>query len=251
MIEIRRPIAVPGTLLTRGRQLRDEHIARHARGDTGFTFDRAVYGDAEVKAALCIAQHDKCGFCESKVTHVAFGDVEHFRPKAAFRATQGDALTRPGYYWLAYEWTNLLFACEPCNRRHKGNLFPLVDEAMRARSHTDDITRETPLFIDPTAEDPTAHIGFREEYPYPIGGSPRGDATLRALGLDRPELVERRRERLQTIRLLRSAAQQLRRKRDRRSKALAREIEKELQRSVEDGAEFAAAVRCAMAAQTP
>jgi hypothetical protein len=106
-----------------------------------------------VKAALRIAQHDKCGFCESKVTHVAFGDVEHFRPKAAFRAIQGDALTRPGYYWLAYEWTNLLFACEPCNRRHKGNLFPLVDEATRARSHTDDITRETPLFIDPTAED--------------------------------------------------------------------------------------------------
>src|SRR5262249_28061800 len=99
------------------------------------------------------------------------------------------------------------------------------------------------------AEDPTTHIGFRKEYPYPIGGSPRGDATLRALGLDRPELVERRRERLQKLRLLRSAAQQLRRRRDRRSKALAGEIEEELQRSVEDGAEFAAAVRCAMAAQ--
>jgi hypothetical protein len=251
MIAIRRPVAVPHALLMKGRQLRDEHIVQHARGDTDFAFDRSVYGDAGVKAALRIAQHDKCSFCESKVTHVAFGDVEHFRPKAAFRAIQGNDLTRPGYYWLAYEWTNLLFACEPCNRRHKGNLFPLIDEATRARSHTDDVTREIPLFIDPTTEDPTAHIGFREEYPYPIGGSPRGDATLRALGLDRPELVERRRERLQKLRLLRSAAQQLRRRRDRRSKALAGEIEEELQRSVEDGAEFAAAVRCAMATQAP
>jgi hypothetical protein len=46
MIEIRRPIAVPRTLLAKGRQLRDEYIARHARGDTDFTFDRGVYGDA-------------------------------------------------------------------------------------------------------------------------------------------------------------------------------------------------------------
>jgi hypothetical protein len=249
MIGIRRPADVPDALLTRGSQLRDEDVVRHARGEPGFTFDRSVYGDAGVKSALRIAQHDKCGFCESKVTHVAFGDVEHFRPKAAFRAAQDDDLTRPGYYWLAYEWTNLLFACEPRNRRHKGSLFPLVDEAMRARSHTDDLAREVPLFIDPTNEDPAAHIGFREEYPYPIDGSSRGDATIHALGLDRPELVERRRERLQTIRLLRLAAQRLRRKRDRDSKALAEEIEEEFQHSVEDGAEFAAAVRCAMAVQ--
>jgi hypothetical protein len=251
MIQIRRPTTIPDTLLAKGRLLRDDHIAQHARGDADISFDRDVYSDAAVKAALRIAQHEKCGFCESKVTHVAFGDVEHFRPKAAFRARQGDALIKPGYYWLAYEWTNLLFACEPCNRRHKGNLFPLVDEATRARSHMDDITLETPLFIDPTAEDPTANIGFRKEYPYPIDGSPRGEATIRALGLDRPELVERRRDRLQKIRLLRLAAQKLGRKRDHDSKALAREIEAELQHSVEDGAEFAAAVRCVMAATPP
>jgi hypothetical protein len=248
MIRIRRPIAVPTTLLTKGRKVRDEHIARRAKGDTDITFERDVYADPAVKSALRIAQHDKCGFCESKVTHVAFGDIEHFRPKAAFRATRDDVLTKPGYYWLAYEWANLLFACEPCNRRHKGSLFPLIDESSRARLHTDDIAHETPLFIDPTSEDPSAHIGFRKEYPYAIGGSPRGDATLRALGLGRPELAERRRERLQTIRLLRLAVGQLRRKRDRRSKSLAREIEHELQYCVADGAEFAAAVRCAMAA---
>jgi uncharacterized protein (TIGR02646 family) len=250
MIAIHRPAAVPPILLSKGRELCEAHISEHANGIIAFDFERTVYGDPEVKSTLRIAQHDKCGFCEAKVTHVAFGDVEHFRPKAAFRALPGDDLTKPGYYWLAYDWTNLLFACEQCNRRHKGNLFPLVDETTRVRSHSDDLAREVPLFIDPTAEDPTTHIGFREEYPYPISGSPRGSATIRALGLDRPELVERRRERLKKIRLLRDAARLLQRKRDQQSKALAREIEDDLQRSVANEAEFAAAVRCAFAATT-
>jgi hypothetical protein len=90
MIQIRRPITAPDVLLARGNQLRSEHIAQHATGNTEFTFDRSIYGDAGVKATLRVVQYDKCGFCESKVTHVAFGDVEHFRPKAAFRAAQGE-----------------------------------------------------------------------------------------------------------------------------------------------------------------
>ncbi|MBV8756318.1 MAG: hypothetical protein JO257_03520 [Deltaproteobacteria bacterium] len=245
MIRIRRPSTVPNPLVTNGRQRRDEHIADHATGKTDFTFDRDVYGHADVKIALRTAQHDKCAFCESKVSHVAFGDVEHFRPKAAFRRQHGEALTSPAYFWLAYDWTNLLFACEPCNRRHKGNLFPLVDETARARSAADDVTRENPVFIDPASEDPTVHIGFREEFAYAIGGSVRADATVHALGLDRPELVERRRERLQAIRLLRLAARTLKRKRDQASKALAREIETELTHATDDSAEYAAMIRCA------
>lgn len=247
MIRIRRPAVTPNALLANGRQRRDEHIADHARGESSFTFDRDVYGHVEVKAALRGAQHDKCGFCESKVSHVAFGDVEHFRPKAAYRRTRGEALISPGYFWLAYEWTNLLFACEPCNRRYKGSLFPLVDEATRVRTPTDDLGQETPMFIDPTAEDPTTHIGFREEFPYAIGGSARGEATWRALGLDRAELAERRRERLETVRLLRRAAGALKRKRDAASKSLAKEIETNLEQWVEDSAEYAAMFRCDLA----
>jgi hypothetical protein len=95
MIEIRRPIAAPDVLLTKGRQLRDEHIMQHKRGDADFAFDRDVYSNTTVKASLRIAQHDKCSFCEPKVTHIAFGDIEHFRPKAAFRIRQPIS-ARPG-----------------------------------------------------------------------------------------------------------------------------------------------------------
>jgi hypothetical protein len=44
-------------------------------------------------------------------------------------------------------------------------------------------------------EDPTQHIGFREEYPFPIGGSERGKATIECTGLDREPLNEARRDR--------------------------------------------------------
>jgi hypothetical protein len=109
--------------------------ADYCAGTRTFSFDPAIYGDVAVKAALVAAQHKKCCFCESIVG--TDGDVEHFRPKAACRQTSGDALTRPGYYWLAYDWSNLLLACGPCNQRHKGNLFPLADPSRRVTSHKD------------------------------------------------------------------------------------------------------------------
>ena len=90
-------------------------------------FDSGIYGQKSVKDALQKAQHDKCAFCESKITHIAYGDVEHFRPKAGYRQEPKDPLVRPGYYWLAYEWSNLLFCCQLCNQRFKGNHFPLAD----------------------------------------------------------------------------------------------------------------------------
>jgi uncharacterized protein (TIGR02646 family) len=136
--------------------------AAHAAGETVFEFDRTVYAEHSVKDALIAMQHAKCAFCEAKPLHVSSGDVEHFRPKAAVRQSETSGLERPGYFWLAYEWENLLFACERCNRRHKRNLFPLVDPTMRARGPSGDLAQEQPVFIDPSAEDPTPHITFRD-----------------------------------------------------------------------------------------
>jgi hypothetical protein len=86
---------------------------------------------------------------------------------------------------LAYEWTNLLFCCELCNSRFKKNLFPLSTPMSRARTPSDDLGAEEHIFIDPATEDPMNHIQYREEYPFAVNGSHRGDATWRALGLDR------------------------------------------------------------------
>jgi uncharacterized protein (TIGR02646 family) len=208
MIRVQRPRAVPKILQTRGASARQAFQAAHdagpqdyASGDARFEVDSEIYAAAEVKAALRQAQHDKCCFCESKVTHISYGDIEHFRPKAAFRQHAGGRLQRPGYYWLAYEWTNLFFCCQLCNQRHKQILFPLRRATRRARSHRGNVAAEEPLFLNPE-EDPMPHLGFRQEYLYPVRRSRRGRTTIEALSLNRDELVERRRDHLAVIRLL-------------------------------------------------
>ena len=201
MIRIHKPASAPGLLVERGAALTAELCARADAGEP-LRFDRGVYGAVEVKEALRAAQHDKCCFCEAKLGHAQFGDVEHFRPKASARQRAGGPPST-GYYWLAYTWTNLYLSCELCNRRHKGELFPLVNGEQRVSSHhrSADLEREQPLFIDPGCEDPTELIEFRREYAAPVQGNARGLATREALQLNRDRLAEHRRERLALLRL--------------------------------------------------
>jgi uncharacterized protein (TIGR02646 family) len=199
VIRIRKPPAPPAVLHDRGAAATAEVCAVVTRGERP-TFDRTVYGAADVKQALKTAQHDKCCFCEAKLSHTHPGDVEHFRPKA--RAQQDErAPPTTGYYWLAYEWDNLYLSCEECNRRHKRGLFPLTDPTTRVGSHVDAhrLADERPLFIDPGHDDPETFIEFRREYAAAVDGHPRGDQTWRTLALNRPPLVERRRERLASL----------------------------------------------------
>lgn len=211
MIRIEKPEAAPEVLRTRGKNERRRlsnlyirSVDAYDAGERTFTFKSGLYAHESVKQALVEAQHGKCAFCEAKVTHVAYGDVEHFRPKKGYRQQAGDALGRPGYYWLAYEWSNLLFACQLCNQRFKRNLFPLRDGTARARSHHDDETVEEPLFIQPAEDEPEQHIGFRKEMPFPL--SVRGKATIEALGLKREALSEHRRDYYEALRGLHALA---------------------------------------------
>lgn len=187
--------------------------AAYDSGKRDFTsddFNSKIYGAKSVKNALIKAQHDKCCFCESKVTHISYGDVEHFRPKGGTRQEKSDPLTKPGYFWLAYDWSNLFLSCTLCNQRFKANLFPLVRPSKRAKSHHDDLSQEEPLLLHPSDDEPQRHIGFREEVVYAIDGSPRGEVTIQVLGLNRVELEEKRRDKLQLIRLLTQAISLLR-----------------------------------------
>jgi uncharacterized protein (TIGR02646 family) len=209
MIRIQRPAFAPAILLSRGAAERTANCAAFDANPAGFVagtekFDikASIYGHADIKASLKSAQHDKCAFCEAKVSHVAYGDIEHFRPKAGWQQTPDQELQRPGYYWLAYEWTNLLFACQLCNQQGKKNFFPLSRPASRARSHHDDHLRERPLLVDPASENPGEFIGFREEVAFHRPRSRKGKATIELLGLNRPALLERRRDYFMKVKLL-------------------------------------------------
>jgi uncharacterized protein (TIGR02646 family) len=207
MVKIDKPNTPPPILARRGRSLTkrnctkyDQNRSDYESGLLDFSFNSDVYADVSVKQLLIDAQHSKCCFCERKVG--IDGDVEHFRPKGACRQDESHALIKPGYYWLAYEWSNLMLACGPCNQRYKRSFFPLCNPRSRAKCHSDDITVERPLLIDPTVEDPNRFIGFRGEIPYAKRGSARGARTISITGIDRAPATEDRREHLEKVKLI-------------------------------------------------
>jgi uncharacterized protein (TIGR02646 family) len=172
---------------------------------SAFDFDKDIYGHKDVKNALIAMQHGKCAYCESSFLHVSPGDVEHFRPKAGYRQEVKSELSVPGYYWLAYQWENLLLSCEECNRRHKANWFPLKNPARRRTldHRTTDLTVEQPLFLDPSVEYPSKVLEFGQHVVRPrTGQTARGRAVIQGLGLDRTRLNEARLARLMPLKSL-------------------------------------------------
>ena len=66
-----------------------------------------------VKEQLFKESGDKCAYCEANIKVVAYGDVEHYRPKSI-------------YWWLAYCYDNYVVSCAICNQRYKSDNFPLL-----------------------------------------------------------------------------------------------------------------------------
>lgn len=201
MIQLKKKHTVPAPPILVNKGMAETAIlcAQYAAGKVNFKFDNEIYGHPDVKTLLRTVQDGKCCFCEAKIEHISYGDVEHYRPKAGW-VQEEEKLNWPGYYWLAYDWDNLFLSCEICNQRHKKNFFPLSDNAKRALSHEQEIKEESPVFIKPDIEDPEKFIEFKEEIPFSKGDSPRGTQTIKKLGLDREALNERRREKLGLIR---------------------------------------------------
>ena len=186
----------PEVLRTKGVELRDSLIAQADAGNTAFCFDNKVFAHKTVKEQMMEDQHRKCAYCE-QYKNGDFGCVEHYRPKGGYDLGAGTPLQQPGYYWLAYDWQNLLFSCSEGNTSYKRNHFPLVNENARDIEHRD-ITNEEPAIINPVTTDPGDHIEFSEFIirPKMIDGqeSIQGKTTIGVFRLnDRKDLKERRR----------------------------------------------------------
>ena len=184
----------PTILATEGtKRTREDCEAYDARPNDSFASVFVVlehiYRAEEVKRALLGAQFDKCCYCERKMGASSPGDIEHYRPKKRVRQDMASKEEKRGYYWLAYSWSNLLVACEKCNREWKRTQFPLAKPERRARCHHDRIEEEEPLIVHPALEDPRRHIRFRKDVPE--GLTLVGITTIRVLGLaSRAELVD-------------------------------------------------------------
>lgn len=155
------------------------------------------------KAAFSAAQHGKCGYCEMfALNHPSA--VDHFAPKGAVHVLVSDGIeledlsnvrdreTREisgtGYYWIAYDWNNWLLACERCNTRWKGSLFPVREDPHPCPPHPR--RRYTALLLNPYGPaDPVDHLDFNSlGQIFPRTGSAVGDATIRTCGLERESL---------------------------------------------------------------
>lgn len=151
----------------------------------------------------------KCWYCESAVGRFD-NPVDHFRPKGAVK----ERADHPGYWWLAFEWSNYRYACGWCNsfrRSHRGptsggkhDYFPLLDEATRAATDADSLAGEFPLLLDPARPGDAEHLWFDltgKPVASPMCGQEkdslphlRVDTTIRLLHLDEEFLTERRKQ---------------------------------------------------------
>ena len=74
-------VSVPAILNIEGVSEINSLKIKYQTGVRDFDFKSAIYGHTSIKKILKKIQSKKCCFCESKVPHIAHGDVEHFRPK--------------------------------------------------------------------------------------------------------------------------------------------------------------------------
>lgn len=129
------------------------------------------YAHEDIKRQLKRDSWGKCIYCESRVEHVSFLHIEHIAPKSKFpRRT--------------FVWRNLGLACSRCNNC-KG----------------DSYSEDTPP-INPYEEDPVEFLIAAGELIWPQPGNDRALLTHSLLKLNRADLLEARRRRLETIRSL-------------------------------------------------
>ena len=126
--------------------------------------DKRKYNHPEIKGALLRETCGKCAYCESKLKHITYGDIEHIVPKSK----------DPEKLFL---WKNLTIACDVCNTRKS----------------------DVEGLIDPYDVDPEEH--FWHEGPL-ILARPGCDSALKTekrLELNRASLFERRLERVKRL----------------------------------------------------
>lgn len=202
-------------------------------GPSGVRIQGSYSAYKDAREFLSQAFHGKCAYCESKIVSIYSGDVEHFRPKSAYNNDSEQDLVKPGYFWLAADWKNLLFACPFCNQTNthrvmenglvqkivlgKLNQFPLETEAHRLNhAHgqsylTDvdayriafDLEESQRLLVEPCIDkDVETLFAYREDGIIVVGEGlnalnyKRAQTSIRVYALNRLTLTQARKEKI-------------------------------------------------------
>lgn len=146
-----RPDAPIPTLVDAGvaGKKRNSHREQfEADGTVPQTFDDH-WNNPDVRGWLHAMQAHVCAYCGLEDRTL---DVEHFRPKGAIH---GEPPGTPGYWWLAYEASNLFLACTACNQKRKGTRFPLAAANPRVAYGTRLLLeQEERILLDPVEDTP-------------------------------------------------------------------------------------------------
>jgi uncharacterized protein (TIGR02646 family) len=155
---------------------------------------------SKVENQLAKSYLNKCAYCE----RLEKADIEHYRPKKSVKSEVHD-----GYYWLCYEWTNLLPSCVKCNRDGaKLTHFPILGTRVIAptmqtpnqidldknKANNSPLIDEKPMLLHPEIDKPESYFefeldktgeGVRLKGLDPDG---RGEKTIEICKLNRQEL---------------------------------------------------------------
>jgi hypothetical protein len=169
-------------------------------------FNEGLYKRKSIKTSFFFSKEDpfygKCAYCETYIADFQRGDIEHFRPKAAVANEVDEPIQHPGYYWLVYDWQNLLPSCAVCNQPTsvggkkigKHNRFPVIGQHAQAPNEVDS---EQPLLINPASpkddDDPSKHLAIDIGTGLMIPLTERGRMCIEIFGLNqRDQLIEER-----------------------------------------------------------
>jgi len=125
-----------------------------------------LYRQVDIKDAVILETNAKCAYCESKILHINYGDIEHIKPKSKFPES-------------SFNWDNLTLACTICNNNKR--TYWQEDNSKLLNPYVDDISEH--LFA----------IGSLIVH---INNSSRGEITWKKLKLNRIELIEQRSEKI-------------------------------------------------------
>ncbi len=148
----------------------------------------------------------RCAYCQIDLA-AQHPDIDHYRPKAEVTdekdvmVTDHSSTQHPGYYWLAYDWENLLPSCHRCNRPSKEESmgkrcrFPI--QGARAWCPDDDLEQERPQILSPVAHTPEDHFDIeiceKSSHGILVPKSPEGRITIDIFGLNsRSDLLKQR-----------------------------------------------------------
>jgi len=156
---------------------------------------------SRTRTKLADIYKNKCGYCE-RYSHIP--TIDHHRPKGRVTGPQNNA---EGYYWLIYEWTNLVPACKDCNSSsYKFDKFPIANGRVNRppkiggninytllNYDSNHHIPEKPLILHPEyCVIPEIHFDFTKDGKI-HGISKEGKASVSTYGLDRKDLnIERR-----------------------------------------------------------